>query len=553
MSTQKNLITLCFATVFTLGLAACGGGGGGDAPVTGMTDDTMVPTMVVPTIVGEVIPSGTTFMLPAGLVANITVSDVEEGTSVTVPGFGMFECVTGPCTVVVADNVVTTTGDIEVVSLADDLPAEVLMALASAIAPAGPTPATPEQKTAAAATKVTAITAEADQTTNAGIGGSVENVDDITYSLAIARDSDGTTVTIADTAMGEDDDPKFAQVMDFADGRTMHVRVNSDDEDGKVEEVVIVKTDIGDPTPTPFGDEHMLDTNNNTAEPPVFQSLIVNTGNVGMWSSSEFPSTPGTTRTYPEDVEATEDENEGAIDGKFDGADGTFVCASSGCSIGTDEDGKLDMVGGTWRFTPADGAMVDVADADYLHYGFWLMRTTDADGATTYNEVETFAGSSIAATSSVADVEGSATYEGGAVGVYVKNVFDSEGAIDTATSGHFNADVALTAYFGGDEVPVSKQDSLTGTIDNFVLSGGEENAWSVALKSDDDTATGTETGTANGGGAEGSFSATFHGLTPLTEAEDDDNATVAPGAVVGEFNANFSNGTVAGGFGARKQ
>ena len=29
MSTQKNLITLCFAAVFTLGLAACGGGGGG--------------------------------------------------------------------------------------------------------------------------------------------------------------------------------------------------------------------------------------------------------------------------------------------------------------------------------------------------------------------------------------------------------------------------------------------------------------------------------------------------------------------------------------------
>ena len=35
MSTQKNLFTLCFATVFTLGLAACGGGGD-DAPVTSM-------------------------------------------------------------------------------------------------------------------------------------------------------------------------------------------------------------------------------------------------------------------------------------------------------------------------------------------------------------------------------------------------------------------------------------------------------------------------------------------------------------------------------------
>ena len=30
MSIQKNLITLCFATVFTLGLAACGGGGSSD-------------------------------------------------------------------------------------------------------------------------------------------------------------------------------------------------------------------------------------------------------------------------------------------------------------------------------------------------------------------------------------------------------------------------------------------------------------------------------------------------------------------------------------------
>ena len=48
-----------------------------------------------------------------------------------------------------------------------------------------------------------------------------------------------------------------------------------------------------------------------------------------------------------------------------------------------------------WIFTPDKGATSDVADADYLHYGFWLMRTTDADGAITYNEVETFAGSSL--------------------------------------------------------------------------------------------------------------------------------------------------------------
>ena len=34
-------------------------------------------------------------------------------------------------------------------------------------------------------------------------------------------------------------------------------------------------------------------------------------------------------------------------------------------------------------------------DADYMHYGFWLKKTTDSDGVTTYDEVETFAGSSV--------------------------------------------------------------------------------------------------------------------------------------------------------------
>ena len=41
------------------------------------------------------------------------------------------------------------------------------------------------------------------------------------------------------------------------------------------------------------------------------------------------------------------------------------------------------------------GATTDQPDYDYLHYGFWLKRTADSDGAITYNEVETFAGSRI--------------------------------------------------------------------------------------------------------------------------------------------------------------
>ena len=82
----------------------------------------------------------------------------------------------------------------------------------------------------------------------------------------------------------------------------------------------------------------------------------------------------------------------------------------------------------------------------------------------------------------------------------------------------------------------------------------------MALKSDMFTAdAGTASGTANGGGAAGSFNATFHGDTALYDHDDGrrrrrPTAEIArqPSSVVGEFDANFSNGSVAGGFGARK-
>jgi hypothetical protein len=349
------------------------------------------------------------------------------------------------------------------------------------------------------------------------------------------------------------------QVMDLGNGRTMHTRTMDADTDGNVvTEVVIVSTDIEAPTATAFADEYSLDTNPNMAA--VNQSHMVGMDNVGKWSSSEFPSTPETTQKFPQDSAATEDENEGAIDGKFDGADGTFVCVSSGCSLVTDGDGELMTVDGTWRFTPDEKVTVDVPDADYLHYGFWLKRTTDADGATTYNEVETFAGSSIEPSGGVADVDGSATYNGGATGVYVHSEVNSDGSNVGTTAGQFAADATLTAIFG--QVPVSEADNtgtiapsllntLTGDITNFALEHNEANTWAVNLKgviqAEENTVDGTAAGSASGGGAPGTFTASFHGAV-----DDDNDFTVQPSSVVGEFGANFSNGAVAGAFGARK-
>ncbi len=122
-------------------------------------------------------------------------------------------------------------------------------------APAGPTPeemaAEAAAATMAAGTKVMAINAEAGETgeADAGLcGSSAPNTGTAgAYRLSIKRDSDGTTVEISLEEAGEDD-PKFMQAMDFEDGRTVHVRDNGMGE----EEVVIVSTDIDEPTATPF-------------------------------------------------------------------------------------------------------------------------------------------------------------------------------------------------------------------------------------------------------------------------------------------------------------
>ena len=184
------------------------------------------------------------------------------------------------------------------------------------------------------------------------------------------------------------------------------------------------------------------------------------------------------------------------------------------------------------------------------------MKKTEKDGATTYNAVQTFVGATGIEPYRREDmllVVGTASYEGGAAGVYVKNSFTSDGEIDTATSGTFTADVSLMVNFGGNDVPVNKQYSVEGSISKFALSGGEENAWSVNLKAEFIRTNNEFTGTANGGGAEAAWNATFYGDAEETPATDDNSALLPPAGMAGEFNAHLSNGHVAGAFGAHSQ
>ena len=418
-------------------------------------------------------------------------------------------------------------------------------------------------KTTEAGTKEEAIeeAAEAD----AGLGGS----DDDTLTVEISRDRMGTTVEFTPSDLTEDDDPKFIkQDMNLGEGRSMYVRTKDANDDGDVvEEAVVISTDIAAPRAVAFAkfkDENGMLTQmltvssdaTNDEDEVTLEALTVTTANAKFVKSPAFTAGGAGTINFPGNaVDANDEDDATRKAGTYNGAEGEYRCTAE-CTVELDDKGVVIALT-NWIFTPDADATSDQRDYDYLHYGFWLEKTTDEDGVLTYDEVATFAGSSIDPSGGVASVTGTATYDdGGATGVYVKNVHTIEGDIESATAGHFTADVSLMATFG--QVPVSATDTtgtiapsllntLTGTIDNFDLSGGEAVTWAVNLEGDITENDGTASGSANGGGAAGMFSATFHG--PTTDAEND---PIQPHTVVGEFGANFSNGSVAGGFGARK-
>ena len=463
--------------------------------------------------------------------------------------------------------------------------------------------------TKAAGTKVVAIGEEADQTDDAGLGGddaSALTVDaDGSYGISIERDSMATKVVITtygdvvndnndETTTDMEDDVSFTQAMDFGDGRTMHtLKMDADDDGNVVEEVAIVATDIEAPEATAFGKVHTLDVRvdgEDATDDMPDDALEIATANIGMVMADAFVAPAGTTGTTiltfqhaVEDDDSTMDVDEtmaaAEIMGTFDGAMGTYKCAddANNCSVTVDGEGVVSAVANDWIFIPASGVTIDVDDTDYLHYGFWLTKTTDSDDATTYDEVETFAGATGHPETIDNDLEtvvGTATYEGGTVGVYVKNVLDDQANIVSATSGHFKADVELNASFGGGNVAANDQFTIGGTVSKFALQHSEENDWAVKLgladfsgRADGDdpgeSAPGTThdnefSGVATGDStaAAGSWNGIFYGSSASGDHDMDPDTPVTspqPVVVIGEFNANFTDGTAIGGYGVNKK
>ena len=410
-----------------------------------------------------------------------------------------------------------------------------------------------------AGTKEAAITAEADTTTGQERpfdGTANEVADDDTsdataitkYKLSVSHKNGNASVSVRDERNLSKADPKFSMAERFGDGQ-MLTRDNS----GTSREIIVLHTDIDAPTATPFSKAYPFNANDDPDRTGNnFRSLTVISDSatdpnhlahvdLGVTTPDEGATA---TKTFAQDNAATATVNEGMHRGRFDGAMGTYLCSAADCGVTVNDKGEVIAMPGAWTFTPDSGAMVDVADADYMYYGFWLDTTLKDGAVSSYDAVQTFAGSSLPnATGTLDDVTGTAEYSGGAAGVYVHNTVNPDSSVDVKTSGRFTADVSLNVAFDATTTRIAN--SITGSISNFQLQHGESQNWNVAVTAGIDSTFGLENGAASGmKGNNGSLSGQFH--APATR-----DAADAPEVLVGEFNATFVNGSAAGAFGAR--
>ena len=354
-------------------------------------------------------------------------------------------------------------------------------------------------------------------------------------------DANGSGTPADNTMLEEMTDATRARIVDWDDN--VYVREIGEDET----DTFVIYSNKDEPEPTPFNMVYPLDSDD---------SLVVNTANVELVSGvTDFPSAVNQTEVpFMDDAE---------FSGMFHGAPGTYTCVSM-CELSTDVNGALAEVGGVWRFAPDDNEfLVPVDDSDYVHFGYW-MHQSEANDDPIIMVGAIAGGTAESPINTVQTLEGRATYEGSATGVYVKRRVTPDGEVDNRRGGQFTADAMLTATFGGGNVPANDHYSIVGSIDNFRDRRGRtiDSSWSVALEAalfgtqQSGALTGTNSNVFSGAtegdqGLTGAWNGRFFG--PVVIDNDDampGNQPTFPSGVAGTFSGHFTNGDVLGAFGA---
>ncbi len=223
-------------------------------------------------------------------------------------------------------------------------------------------------------------------------------------------------------------------------------------------------------------------------------------------------------------------DNDPPVEGQFRCTDPT----TTPCSISVDASGKIVAQTG-YAFHESTG--ITRQDGDYLAWGFWMQGSTRSSGPTATNR-DAQAGA-FAYGSDQFDVKavltGNATYNGVANGLY-----SAGGMVE-----YFDADVSLTANFGGsvgaDSTPLSASaatdndelllGAVTGTVTG-IRAGGMDVDGSLTLKRAPIIDTNSDA--ANGGIDQNATGATFTG--PFT---GDVSGTLVGRTMSGEWGGQF--------------
>ena len=438
----RNLTTVCLAAVLAFGLAACGGGSSTTPDPTPMPD-------------------------PA-IAERKAISDAITAANTAV---GMVTDTADDATVTAADNAITAAR--KAIADAANVPAAektansgTVTAIATTLANAKAS-RTEAMKAADDATKM-AMTAAGKALKGALGSNPLGNLDRTTNAGGAVLVAAGLTVDQTQGTLTADPAAVTLSAGDSAGslGAWSGTNYAHTNRGTKVSNSAVVYTNRAAPKTYPIATRYATATN----IPASGGTYTAGTGGKGTLSlaadtadgnikADMFPTAGAKTFT------ATAPSTEILVPGTYHGASGTYRCTTD-CTATVTATGISLSAG--WEFAHGAGAMVSVADANYLLFGWWL--TKDKDGMPTAASAFTgTAGTAPAAISGVNAIVGSATYSGHAAGKFA--ISDPLGGGD---AGHFTADATLNAKFSGGGA------GITGTIDNF-MANDESVPWSVAL------------------------------------------------------------------------
>lgn len=584
---NKTVWAVFLLTALSLVMYGCGGGGGSSAPAPMTPTEPTEPTPTEPMMHDVTLPSGVDVM--GGMV------EIDPGMSADI-GDITYSCPAGgeACSVEVTADGATSTGGMATAaesqaSLDRKAAAGDKMAAERIAGLIGPTPklADADDQTAGNQSIVHITPVATD-----------DNFGMPQFRTVVGTGADATTIL----EFMHSADP--AMIDGWAGGTYTHTS-----EDGNTMHTVVKYNDKADPknaTYSAFFASAASTTHRAGLGVSALTAGILSIANDevganhGLFSGNFGPTTEGT-YTFPGNAK---------VSGMFRGVPGTFECTSP-CTSTHDKDGNLSNFSGTWTFEP-DGIRVSdgtpltdtddgtdnpenalrdalaaimvagvVQDPDFMIFGYWEQSVTDDEGDTTETMLPFAEGKRDYGT--VASVERSATYSGPATGLYIRKTITPQGGVNPDgpfSSGQFTAEAMLEANFGGNDVAVNNQFSITGTISNFMDAGGmpidadwmvnlnrrmlagadgnlgtaddtrQKNMYGSDTAVDGDGSAGTFGGVTDGGmlndaANPGSWSGMFHGNNTVV---DGSASNPHPQQATGIFDAHFTNGHVRGAF-----